>query len=73
MSVIKCPHCDEYIEILEINCKIFRHAYYLDYRPVNSHATKEELDELIKNNNLFGCGRPFYYDGKEPPRVCGYI
>ena len=73
MWVIKCPHCDDYIEIIEINCTLFRHAYYLDYRQVNPHASKVELEELIALKDIFGCGKPFTFDGLNPPQVCDYI
>ena len=72
MWVIKCPHCDDYIEVLEIGCMVFRHAYYLDFRQVNPHMSKIELDELIRSKNIFGCGKPFTFDGTTV-KICDYI
>jgi hypothetical protein len=73
MWIVKCPHCDEYIEILELGCRIFRHAYYIDFRgQVNQHASKEELEKLLNSNDIFGCGKPFTFDGINVG-VCDYI
>ncbi len=30
INIVLCPHCMEYIEILELNCKIFRHGVFKD-------------------------------------------
>ena len=35
---IKCPHCEEYIIIEQINCAIFRHGIYkLNFTQINPH------------------------------------
>ncbi len=52
---ITCPHCNSEIEIVQINCGIFRHAQYKDGRDFNPHASKEECDNALKN----GCAKPF--------------
>jgi hypothetical protein len=60
MFIISCPHCNEYIEIIEIACGIFRHGILIsDYRQINPHSSKEQCDYLISNNLIYGCGKPF--------------
>jgi hypothetical protein len=55
--VVVCPHCRNYVEILQENCKIFRHAQYMDGRPVNPHASEQELESHA--NSMYGCRKPF--------------
>ena len=73
MLLIKCPHCDRMIEILEINCAIFRCGIYKNnYSQVNPHATKEQCDKLAQDGLIYGCGKPFkVVDGVAVE--CGYI
>lgn len=57
---VKCPHCEEYIIIEQINCAIFRHGVFKNnFIQINPHLSKNECDELIKNNLIYGCGKPF--------------
>ena len=60
--IVECPHCKDLISILEneINCGIFRHAVYKEnMKYINPHATYDECQELIKNNSIYGCCKPF--------------
>lgn len=58
--LLNCPHCNECIEIIEINCAIFRHGVYKNnLQQINPHLSKKECDELIINNLIYGCGKPF--------------
>jgi len=61
------------IEILEINCAIFRCGIYKNnYSQVNPHATKEQCDKLAQDGLIYGCGKPFkVVDGVAVE--CGYI
>jgi len=68
--IIKCPHCDSYIEIEQINCGIFRHAIYKNMSPVNPHASREELQRI--KDQIYGCGGPFKLVNKIP-QICDYI
>lgn len=57
-----CPHC--LIEIMvhknDLNCKIFRHAFYKDsFKQIDPHSSKEICDSLLKNNEVIGCAKPF--------------
>jgi hypothetical protein len=58
--IIKCPHCDSDILINKINCKIFRHGVYKNtFKQINPHLDKDNCDNLIKNDLIYGCGKPF--------------
>ena len=59
---ISCPHCENLVEIniSEINCAIFRHGIYKkNMTQIDPHASKEICDSLVKNNEIYGCGKPF--------------
>ncbi len=73
--VIECPHCHDKILInkKELNCKIFRHGVYKDnLKQINPHESKRECDRLFNNNLIYGCGKPFRFDGLNV-NICGYI
>lgn len=73
MAEVICPHCKEYAIIEQINCTIFRHAVYKNnLQPINPHAPKEECDRLLANDEIYGCAKPFKYDGKTV-EICDYI
>lgn len=56
-EMLKCPHCQGAIEIIALNCGIFRHAVYKDGRQFNPHAPKEECDSQL--DLVYGCTKPF--------------
>ena len=80
--VVKCPHCEDFVLIEKLNCCIFRHGI-LKYngKQMDPHATKTQCDLLIKNNEIYGCGKPFRIvvaenDKKEEifiVEICDYI
>lgn len=60
--IFSCPHCKEMIEVAEdeVNCSIFRHAAYKNsFHQVCPHLPKVACDELVKNNLVYGCAKPF--------------
>ena len=60
--IVMCPNCFNYIQILkkDFNCKIFRHGIFKDSnKQIDPHLSKKECDELIKNDKIYGCGKPF--------------
>lgn len=75
--LIICPHCNKYIEIIEINCGIFRHGTYKsNNEQIDPHLKKEECDNLIKNDLIYGCGKPFKIiekNNKLEVIICDYI
>ena len=41
-------------------CKIFRHDYYKsNHQQIESHSSKEVCDNLLKENKIYGCSKPF--------------
>ena len=76
---LECPHCNCIVEIHqnEINCAIFRHGIYKhSATQMNPHASKEECDDAVQNNLIFGCGKPFRMvkDGDNYKlEICEYI
>lgn len=59
-QIVLCPRCDNYIEILDINCGIFRHAVYkIGLNQMNPHASEIECEKAIEEQTIYGCGKPF--------------
>jgi len=57
-SIYNCPHCNISIEVIEINCAIFRCGVYKSTgQQVEPHLSKEECDKII--TKIWGCGKPF--------------
>jgi len=83
----ECPNCDGWIEvpINQVNCHIFRHAYYFSSLPngsivlteqLNPHASLEVCEKLLSENRIVGCAKPFRLEKQEEKYVakqCGYI
>jgi len=58
--IVRCPTCGRYIEILQLNCAIFRCGIFKDsYKQLPPHSSQEECEQAIKNGLIFGCGKPF--------------
>ena len=74
---VKCPHCECEVEIVELNCRIFRHGVFkASGAQVNPHAPKAECDELFEKNMIYGCGKPLRIKETENGyvvEVCDYI
>ena len=76
--IVQCPHCGDFISILELNCQIFRHAVFISNgEQINPHASKEECDSLIEQRLVYGCAKPFRLvktnDGAFLAEKCNYI
>lgn len=70
-----CPHCQGRIEVTsdQIKCKIFRHGVFKsNNHPINPHLPKSKCDELVSKNLIWGCGKPFWFDGTTIKK-CEYI
>jgi len=68
---MECPHCHITIEIIEINCGIFRCGVYKKTgEQIPPHLPKEQCDVL--GDTIWGCGKPFRYDGKQL-EPCDYV
>ena len=58
--IITCPHCEEVVIIEKLNCCIFRHGIIKKTgQQMNPHASKEECNQLVQENQIYGCGKPF--------------
>jgi hypothetical protein len=63
----ECPHCSMMCQVprSEIRCTIFRHAIFKkDFSFVPPHAPKITCDKWIKDDIVYGCAKPFKFDGK---------
>ena len=76
-NFVNCPHCSTTIEVLQLNCKIFRCGIYKEsLEQINPHMCKEECDRLFNNNLIYGCGRPFRVEvinNEYKSTICDYI
>ena len=55
-----CPHCGVTIEIISLNCGIFRCGIFKSNgQQMNPHASKEYCEKIVKEQLIFGCGKPF--------------
>ena len=75
MYYFQCPHCNIMCQVHkdDIRCTIFRHAVYKKNSSfVDPHATKEQCDIWIQKGEVYGCGKPFTFNGKKV-EICGYI
>jgi hypothetical protein len=60
MILVTCPYCESMIEIIQINCGIFRHACYKDTLiQISPHTNEQDCINLINSNNIYGCCKPF--------------
>lgn len=75
--IVTCPHCVQSIEVLEVNCRIFRCGILKsNYTQINPHLSKVECDKLVNDDLIFGCGKPFELIneiGIWKPVPCEYI
>lgn len=76
--IIICPHCNDPVIIQELNCKIFRHAVLKSNgQQIDPHTTKKECENFIRNDMIYGCGKPFQIQSNENGEfvaiVCDYI
>ena len=71
MEFLPCPHCGVMIEILAVNCAIFRCGIVkATGEQIPPHASKEECDAL--GDTIWGCAKPMrLVDGKLV--MCEYI
>jgi len=71
-----CPHCAGAIQIPKdgLNCRIFRHGVYRadPDMQIGPHAPETECERLVAEGLIYGCGRPFTFDGAIVA-PCGYI
>jgi len=59
MIIVECPHCKCLVEIEQVNCAIFRHATFRDGNQVDPHASKEQCELWVQQEQVVGCAKPF--------------
>ena len=58
--IVNCPHCNDIVLIEKLNCSIFRHGVYKNNgAQIDAHSPKHICEDLILNNKIYGCGKPF--------------
>jgi len=58
--IVKCPNCEDYVLIEKLNCCVFRHGILkCNGKQIDPHASKIKCELLIKNKEIYGCGKPF--------------
>ncbi len=65
--IFDCPHCGHLIQVAQadINCQIFRHAAYkATMMQIPPHSSKDLCERLLASGEVYGCGKPFTFDGK---------
>ena len=73
--IISCPHCGGVVSIPRdgVRCGVFRHGVSIkDGTQVPPHAPKAECDRLAEEGLIYGCGKPFCFDGAAVA-ICGYV
>lgn len=80
LNIVECPHpdCKQTIEVVEMNCRIFRCGVFKhDFKQIDPHLPKEQCDKLVADGVIYGCGRPFQIvldaSGCNQVIICGYI
>lgn len=77
--LVKCPNCYEFVEILALNCRIFRHGVYKhNMEQISPHSSKIDCENLVQNDQIYGCGKPFKLTFNEISNkfeaiICDYI
>ena len=72
--IIECPYCKIMIEILELRCKIFRCGIMKNiFNQIDPHLSEIKCNELIKNNLIYGCSKPFLINEINVVEKCDYI
>jgi hypothetical protein len=75
--VVVCPHCNNPIIIEKINCGIFRHGMLKENNEqINPHLPKKDCDEFVKQDLIYGCGKPFQIVIENEVltvKICDYI
>ena len=83
--IIQCPHCNDYVWIDQLNCRIFRHGYFKTSEKATEkafnqlgeqippHSTQTECDAWVKKGLVYGCTKPFQILETGEVVRCDYI
>ena len=73
MLIVICPNCNVYVEILEINCAIFRHGIYKNNNSqMPPHLPEKDCLDAKEKDLIYGCGLPFKIVNGVAEK-CGFI
>jgi hypothetical protein len=71
--LINCPHCHIFIFIEQQNCNIYRCGIFKsNFNQIPPHLSKSDCDELVKQNLIYGCSKPFRINNNKA-LICDYI
>lgn len=71
--IVVCPHCFQQVIIEKKNCGIFRHGINKsNFKQIDPHLNKKKCDQLLKENKIYGCGKPFKLENNKAI-ICDYI
>jgi hypothetical protein len=74
IQIVQCPHCEQAIEIVELNCRIFRCGVLIsNYQQINPHLDESSCKDLKAKKLIYGCGKPFRITSQNLVEICGYI
>jgi hypothetical protein len=74
LLIIECPHCQQSIEVLALNCRIFRCGVFKNTnQQIDPHLNEVECKNLKNNDLIYGCGKPFQITDNNSVIICGYI
>jgi hypothetical protein len=69
--ILECPNCGVAIFISEVNCGIFRCGISkFTFVQINPHLSQVECEELVKNDSIFGCSKPFQFLNGKLVKCC---
>jgi hypothetical protein len=75
--IVICPNCSQFVEIVEINCSIFRHGILkVSGQQIDPHTPKSLCELYVQDDLIYGCGKPFRIIEKEGTwiaEICDYI
>jgi hypothetical protein len=58
--LVVCPHCKQWIEIVAVNCAVFRcGTIKRTGQQISPHAPKAECERLLERGEIYGCSKPF--------------
>lgn len=65
-KIYTCPHCSIDIEIVKLNCGIFRCGIFQlkngNFRQLPKHAKQGVIQKIKNHFVVYGCGNPIKYD-----------
>ena len=72
--IIECPHCKMMIEIIEVRCRIFRCGIFKNnFIQIDPHLSEKICNDLKKNDEIYGCSKPFRINFNNIVEKCDYM